>query len=41
MIESTHRGHGHCVAKGADVNRMMAEIFGKKTGMSMCIRDRT
>ncbi len=32
MIESTHRGHGHCVAKGADVNRMMAEIFGKKTG---------
>ena len=33
MIESTHRGHGHCIAKGADVNRMMAEIFGKKTGM--------
>ena len=33
MIESTHRGHGHCVAKGADVNRMMAEIFGKKTGL--------
>ena len=33
MIESTHRGHGHCVAKGADVNRMMAEIYGKKTGL--------
>ena len=33
LIESTHRGHGHCVAKGADVNRMMAEIFGKKTGL--------
>ena len=33
VIESTHRGHGHCVAKGADVNRMMAEIFGKKTGL--------
>lgn len=31
-IESTHRGHGHCIAKGADVNKMMAEIFGKKTG---------
>ncbi|MEG1774035.1 MAG: thiamine pyrophosphate-dependent enzyme, partial [Oscillospiraceae bacterium] len=33
LIESTHRGHGHCVAKGADVNRMMAEIYGKKTGL--------
>lgn len=33
MIESTHRGHGHCIAKGADVNRMMAEIFGKETGL--------
>lgn len=33
VIESTHRGHGHCVAKGADVNRMMAEIFGKETGL--------
>lgn len=31
-IESTHRGHGHCIAKGADINKMMAEIFGKKTG---------
>ncbi len=33
LIESTHRGHGHCIAKGADVNKMMAEIFGKKDGL--------
>ena len=32
-IESTHRGHGHCIAKGADVNRMMAEIYGKVDGL--------
>lgn len=31
-IESTHRGHGHTVAKGADLKGMMAEIYGKKTG---------
>ena len=31
-ITSTHRGHGHIIAKGADFNRMMAEVFGKKTG---------
>jgi TPP-dependent pyruvate/acetoin dehydrogenase alpha subunit len=31
-IASTHRGHGHCIAKGVDVNAMMAEIFGKVTG---------
>lgn len=31
-ITSTHRGHGHCIAKGADVGRMFAEFFGKKTG---------
>ncbi len=31
-IVSNHRGHGHCIAKGADIKRMMAEIFGKKTG---------
>ena len=31
-IVSSHRGHGHSIAKGADVRRMMAEIFGKKTG---------
>ena len=33
FIESTHRGHGHCIAKGANLNRMMAEIFGKKDGL--------
>ncbi len=31
-ITSTHRGHGHCIAKGADLNIMMAELLGKKTG---------
>jgi len=31
-IQSTHRGHGHTIAKGAQTDRMMAEIFGKKTG---------
>jgi pyruvate dehydrogenase E1 component alpha subunit len=31
-ILSTHRGHGHCLAKGADVNLMMAEFFGKEAG---------
>jgi len=31
-IVSNHRGHGHCIAKGADMKRMMAEIYGKKTG---------
>lgn len=31
-ITSTHRGHGHCIAKGADVARMFAEFFGKETG---------
>jgi acetoin:2,6-dichlorophenolindophenol oxidoreductase subunit alpha len=31
-ITSTHRGHGHVIAKGGDYNRMMAELFGKKTG---------
>lgn len=31
-IESTHRGHGHTIAKGANLNNMMAEIFGKSTG---------
>ena len=31
-IASTHRGHGHCIAKGVEVNGMMAEIFGKRTG---------
>lgn len=31
-ITSTHRGHGHCVAKGADAGRMFAEFFGKEEG---------
>jgi pyruvate dehydrogenase E1 component alpha subunit len=31
-ILSTHRGHGHCLAKGADVRRVMAEFLGKETG---------
>jgi len=31
-IASTHRGHGHCIAKGVDVDGMMAEIFGRATG---------
>lgn len=31
-ILSTHRGHGHCLAKGADMKLMMAEILGKETG---------
>ncbi len=31
-ITSTHRGHGHCIAKGADLNKMMAEILGRETG---------
>ena len=30
-ITSTHRGHGHCIAKGANMNRIMAEILGKET----------
>ena len=32
-MTSTHRGHGHCVAKGVDVRGMMAELFGKATGI--------
>src|SRR5436309_2525127 len=31
-IASTHRGHGHCIAKGVDVRPMMAELYGKATG---------
>lgn len=31
-VTSTHRGHGHCVAKGADLNAVMAEMFAKTTG---------
>ena len=31
-ITSTHRGHGHCIAQGADLTRMMAELLAKETG---------
>jgi pyruvate dehydrogenase E1 component alpha subunit len=31
-ITSTHRGHGHCIAKGVDVKKMAAELYGKATG---------
>lgn len=31
-ITSTHRGHGHCVAKGGSLERMMAEVMGRATG---------
>jgi len=31
-VTSTHRGHGHCIAKGADIRRMMAELFGRADG---------
>ena len=33
VIASTHRGHGHCIAKGCDIPAMMAEIFGRKDGL--------
>ena len=32
-IVSTHRGHGHCIAKGCDVKAMMREIFGRRNGL--------
>ncbi|MEV6902446.1 dehydrogenase E1 component subunit alpha/beta [Amycolatopsis sp. NPDC051372] len=32
VITSTHRGHGHCIAKGLDVEGMFAELMGKETG---------
>jgi pyruvate dehydrogenase E1 component alpha subunit len=32
-VTSTHRGHGHCIAKGADIRLMMAELYGKSTGL--------
>lgn len=31
-IISNHRGHGHCIARGADIRKMAAELFGKSTG---------
>jgi TPP-dependent pyruvate/acetoin dehydrogenase alpha subunit len=33
MIATTHRGHGHCIAKGADPVAMMAELFGRESGL--------
>jgi len=32
-ITSTHRGHGHFIAKGGDINSLMAEIYGKEGGV--------
>ena len=32
-LNTTHRGHGHIIAKGADINRMMAELYGKASGL--------
>ena len=32
LITSTHRGHGHCLAKGMEMRGMMAELMGKATG---------
>lgn len=32
FIISTHRGHGHCIAKGADLKKMVSEVLGKETG---------
>lgn len=34
VITSTHRGHGHVIAKGAEVRRMMAELLGRTTGLN-------
>jgi TPP-dependent pyruvate/acetoin dehydrogenase alpha subunit len=34
IITSTHRGHGHVIAKGADIRRMMAELLGRKDGLN-------
>lgn len=35
MIASNHRGHGHCLAKGGDVGRLLAEIMGRRTGYGL------
>jgi len=32
LFTSTHRGHGHCIAGGADINKMMGELLGRQTG---------
>ncbi|MEW6355058.1 MAG: thiamine pyrophosphate-dependent dehydrogenase E1 component subunit alpha [Planctomycetota bacterium] len=34
FVTSTHRGHGHCIAKGAELKPMMAELMGRKSGYS-------
>lgn len=34
VMATNHRGHGHCIAKGADPKRMMAELFGRREGYS-------
>ena len=36
-ITSTHRGHGHCIAKGACLDRMFAELLGKESGYARTI----
>ncbi len=33
VIASTHRGHGHCIAKGCDVTAMMRAIYGRRDGL--------
>ena len=33
LITSTHRGHGHCIAKGCDLTAMVAELYGRETGL--------
>lgn len=33
VVSSTHRGHGHCIAKGVELKGMMAELFGRSTGL--------
>jgi pyruvate dehydrogenase E1 component alpha subunit len=33
IVTSTHRGHGHCIAKGVEIRGMMAELFGRATGI--------
>ena len=33
LITSTHRGHGHCIAKGCDLEGMVAELYGRETGL--------
>ena len=35
-ITTTHRGHGHVIAKGGDIKRMFAELMGRKTGYCKC-----